>query len=492
MRGALQAEGLRVSDLIVKIGGDARAFRSTMRGLKGEAAQAGRAIGAGLLGPLAGAGMTAGIIAMGKSALQAADDIGKGAKRLGVSTDEYQRLNEMAKRTGATVENVEAAFKRMATSVTGTDEEARTAQRTMANLGLTLDEVRGLKPDELFRRLSAAIAAIPDPVERAARAQEVFGRSGTQLMPLIGEYEKVRGEVEATQKLMDGDAIAAAERWNDSIAQLGSNIQTSLINSGLLDWLGDVAEGMDDLAEATNRLNKGEVKAESTFDAARRFAAGVLGSTVGVAATGGAGAALSLALGIGLSGSAGIEARSVDLPSGGNAKWARNASQWARDLAARRRAEAGVAATEQARLEKTGAATAKTLDNMRDQVHLQELRNAGLEREAAILEAINAAMQANADITDADLKAIEELAGRLFDLRAKKVEAAAGAKGAPAVSDPYRPEITALERIGAIIGGPQRNDPGLAVQRDIRRLSERQVRTLEQIRDNSGCALGNV
>jgi hypothetical protein len=129
---------------------------------------------------------------------------------------------------------------------------------------------------------------------------------------------------------------------------------------------------------------------------------------------------------------------------------------------------------------------------MRDQVHLQELRNAGLEREAAILDAINAAMKDNAEITDADLKAIEALAGRLFDLRQKKVEAAESTKGAAAMSDPYRPEITALERIGAIIGGPQRADPGLAVQRDIRRLNERQARTLEQIRDSSGCALGNA
>ena len=42
-----------------------------------------------------------------------------------------------------------------------------------------------LLPEEQFRRIADRIAAIENPTERAAAAVKIFGRNGTELMPML-------------------------------------------------------------------------------------------------------------------------------------------------------------------------------------------------------------------------------------------------------------------------------------------------------------------
>ena len=84
------------------------------------------------------------------------------------------------------------------------DRGMSTATDTMSELGITADDLAGSSQTERFKKFADAIAAIEDPARRTAMAVQVFGKSGTQLLPLIV------GGGAAFQKLADeSDALGA-------------------------------------------------------------------------------------------------------------------------------------------------------------------------------------------------------------------------------------------------------------------------------------------
>lgn len=431
-----------MANLTVKIGGDARQFRSVMRGLKGEAMQAGKAIGAGLIGPLAGVGATAGLIALGKSALQAADNIGKGAARIGVSTDEYQRLSEMANRTGGSIENVETAITRMTRVLRGADQESKQAQLALADLGMSAEELAGLDPGQAFRKMAGAVAGVQDPMQRLAIAQEVFGRGAAQIMPLIQQYEATRAKVEQLQNLMSGEAIRAAEAFNDSMAQLGSNIRTEVVNSGLIEWLTEVTGSFDEIRKAQNLIKSGAVRKSDNVGffgkIGRLFGADVGGAQAGPITEGELSAARA----------ARAAKLADDAQRKANAEKARQAAEKAKaDAEAAKLADAAAKAAA-----KGQEATDAQISDMEHRIALQRLLNAGMEREAAIEDALRQAKERNAAISGEQLENVRRMAGELFDLRQR--EDAAPAEKAELLQkvQGQGEELTTLERIGARLG----------------------------------------
>ena len=87
-------------------------------------------------------------------------------------------------RRAAAGETFEKALLRQSRTILDASQGTATAVDALDLLGLTYMDVEGLSPDESFLVLADAIAGIEDPATRAAAAQEVFGRSGAELIPL--------------------------------------------------------------------------------------------------------------------------------------------------------------------------------------------------------------------------------------------------------------------------------------------------------------------
>ena len=61
---------------------------------------------------------------------------------------------------------------------------------TLSKLGLRLSDLGRLSPDQQFELLADRISKIQDPAIRAATAMEVFGKTGTSLLPLMQDGAK--------------------------------------------------------------------------------------------------------------------------------------------------------------------------------------------------------------------------------------------------------------------------------------------------------------
>lgn len=153
------------------------------------------------------------------------DTVQKAALRTGLTTEAISELKHAAEQSGAGLSDLETALKRQARSVQDARDGMASAVEALDALGLSVDDFEGKKPEEAFYILVGALSKVPDELTQAALAQEVFGRSGTNLLPMIkaGAEGLAQMREEAHELgivLSQEDADAAAE-LTDLMDELG-------------------------------------------------------------------------------------------------------------------------------------------------------------------------------------------------------------------------------------------------------------------------------
>ena len=206
------------------------------------------------------AGLIAGVLTAGFAArfvqdlTTQADTIGKVSKRIGITAEEYQKYTFAARRAGATNADIEKSFKRMQSGIFDAENGLGEATNTLDSLGVSLDSLRGKTQAEQFNLIANSLNDIEDAGTKAALAQDIFGKSGTALIPMIADFEALGDEAQRTGRIMSNEAVQSAEDYKDSIENLTTSFKAMVANSGVIDWLSDVAGSVDDLASSTNTL----------------------------------------------------------------------------------------------------------------------------------------------------------------------------------------------------------------------------------------------
>jgi len=146
------------------------------------------------------------------SAIDKGDQLQDLANRFGISASALQEVGNAASLSGAGVEDVASAMNKLAVNagkaIGGDDAMIASFEK----LGLTVSDLQGMSPQDLFFKLSEAVAGANDPLEAFAQAQEVAGKSVGALM------ETLRMGPGAIQEMGQGMGT-----WSDdTIAQLAA------------------------------------------------------------------------------------------------------------------------------------------------------------------------------------------------------------------------------------------------------------------------------
>ena len=247
-----------MSQMVVKIGGDAAGFRKALNDTRTSAKQAGANISNSLAGgmknfaaPLAGLVSAGALTALTKQIINFAGELDYNSKKLGITTEAYQQLDYMAKVSGADMGAVGVALKGLSGDLTDAADGNQEAAAKFGMLGLAIQDLKGLSPDKLFETVAKKIADIKDPTERTARAVDMFGKAGMNLMGMAQDFDALKKQASETASIMDSEAIAAAAKFNDTMTALFTNIAAGVGRSPLLKWLADAAEGMNALTKET-------------------------------------------------------------------------------------------------------------------------------------------------------------------------------------------------------------------------------------------------
>lgn len=231
----------KAGDIYWKIGVDAKSFQAGMQKAQSGAQKLGasmkrhsRAIGVGIAA--AGATITASLGMAVKSFVTTGDAVHKMAIRTGVSTEALSELGFAAEQSGASLESVGKGFKNQADFIEDAKDGLSTATDALDKLGIGLVDLEGLSPEDTFMKLGAAIAEIEDPMQRAAIANDVFKRSGQELLPLFAEGEAgmraLREEAVSLGISMSQEQADAAAKLGDSWNSLKKSMQGVAIQIG--------------------------------------------------------------------------------------------------------------------------------------------------------------------------------------------------------------------------------------------------------------------
>jgi hypothetical protein len=117
--------------------------------------------------------------------------------RTGVASGELARLQRALENTGASGDMIGPIFDRMNRALAGSDEEGSKASEALSKLGLSADAIKSLSPEQQFETIGKALSQVADSSDRAALAQDLFGRgAGTRLLRLFQDYEGTMAQVD--------------------------------------------------------------------------------------------------------------------------------------------------------------------------------------------------------------------------------------------------------------------------------------------------------
>ena len=198
----------------------AAAFQSVDRNLKAMGGQIGKA--AGLMAGLAGA---TGFGMLVKNSMASADAMAKTSDALGIATGKLATLRYMGDLAGVSAEQMDINLKKMSDSLGAAANGGGAAAKTLENLHLNARELIQLAPDQQYLKIADAINGLGTQAEKAAAANDVFGRSGVNMLNVMadGAAGFSAAEAEATKFGIAISRVDAAkiEAANDAFTKVG-------------------------------------------------------------------------------------------------------------------------------------------------------------------------------------------------------------------------------------------------------------------------------
>ncbi|MYC32138.1 MAG: hypothetical protein F4X64_03045, partial [Chloroflexi bacterium] len=168
-----------------------------------------------------GVGIAAATAVATKKFLDQGDALDKMNRRTGISVEQLQRYDFAAQQSGTSIETLEKGWKRQAAFLNEARKGTKTYTDTLDQLGIDIEEFKGLNTDQAFQLLAQRTSELEDPIERAAVAQLVFGRAGMEMLPLIEDgtdgLKLLMDQADATGNIMSGDTARAAAQFNDRL-----------------------------------------------------------------------------------------------------------------------------------------------------------------------------------------------------------------------------------------------------------------------------------
>ena len=247
-----------VGALVSKLKLDSTSFNTSATAAEKKAGSLGGAMGrsgaafkkAGMAMTVAGGAIVGALGLMINKAAKTGDEIHKMSLRTGISATALSELKHAAEISGASLGDVEKGVKKMAKSMTDADAGLATYLRSFERIGISMEDLKGLKPEEQMLLIGEAIAGLASESEKAATAQEIFGRAGTNLLPLFKEgaigIEKLREEAHKLGVVFDTEAAAKAAALVDAQTRLKASMTgvTQNIALSLMPILTNLVEGI--------------------------------------------------------------------------------------------------------------------------------------------------------------------------------------------------------------------------------------------------------
>jgi hypothetical protein len=224
-----------------------------------QASKIGEKIGFGeLLAPLAA--ITASVATIGgimegiHGAVELGDDMVNLSNRTGIAIEQLYTLRRLFKDSGVEAEKIGPSIGKMQKYLS--DAVTTGGTPVLQNMGLDAKAEANKKPDEAFRDIGAALAAVANDSDRAKAAISIFGKQGSELLQIFMNPDfKNAGDISATAEKLGENAYLFKEA-HDQLEHVGDKLQGLFI--GLAAPVMAAIEPLLDLGDQVDLSGIGE------------------------------------------------------------------------------------------------------------------------------------------------------------------------------------------------------------------------------------------
>lgn len=158
-----------------------------------------------------------------------ADEIDKSSQKTGIAAEKLQGLQFAAKMSDISSKDLDNSLKKLAKAMEGTGVAGSQTAAAFTAVGIKAADLKGMKTDEALAKIADSFAASKDGAGKAAVAMQLFGKSGTDMIPFLnkgsGSINELIGQAQKMGLVMGGDALDAAGRLDDQFKLMDAQIQ---------------------------------------------------------------------------------------------------------------------------------------------------------------------------------------------------------------------------------------------------------------------------
>ena len=175
------------------------------------------------------------------SSASTADEIDKMSAKIGISKQGYQEWSYVMGQNGADVNSLQMGMKTLITQMDAAASGTESSAEMFDALGVSIYDANGnLKDQEtMMNEVMYALADMENGTEKAKLANDLFGKSGSELMPMLNQGSQAMKDLtERSHELgliMSDDTVSAGVALGDimddvkqSVGMLGTKLGTSL------------------------------------------------------------------------------------------------------------------------------------------------------------------------------------------------------------------------------------------------------------------------
>lgn len=197
-----------------------------------------------------------------KSTAQYGDEIDKTSQKIGFSASAYQKWDYAMQIAGTSMQNCSMGLKTMTNKIDDALNGSSNAIEMFDKLGISVDDLKGKTREDIFGMVVSGLQNTSDELTKAAIANDVFGRSGQELMPLFNQTtegtQKLLEEAEKYGMVMSDEAVENSAAFNDSLTKMQKTMDgvKNKIFAELLPGFSTVMDGFSDLAAGQDGASK--------------------------------------------------------------------------------------------------------------------------------------------------------------------------------------------------------------------------------------------
>lgn len=164
----------------------------------------------------------------------------------GTSAEAISRFEAPARTAGLGLDAVAAAMFKMNKAALEAKDPASKSALALDAIGISTQQLKGLKPDEMFELVARSISKYDDGLGKNNIMQQLFGKSGREMNRVMAEIAE-QGKLVAT---VTNEQADAAKLLDKQIVELKMNSEAS--------WRSIVAEGVPALNEIVKAFIEGK------------------------------------------------------------------------------------------------------------------------------------------------------------------------------------------------------------------------------------------